>query len=59
MNMTDEILDQLAIRANIEAWAIWSDAGDWDRFRTCWHDDGYMFATWFQAPCEVTRRSRC
>ena len=31
---------------------MWSDAGDWDRFRTCWHDDGYMFATWFQAPCE-------
>ncbi len=48
----DETPDQLAIRAIIEAWANWSDAGDWDKFRTCWHDDGYMFATWFQAPCE-------
>jgi len=48
----DETPDQLAIRAIIEAWAIWSDAGDWDKFRTCWHDDGYMFATWFQAPSE-------
>ena len=47
----EDTRDQLAIRDNIEAWAIWSDAGDWDRFRTCWHDDGYMFATWFQAPC--------
>ncbi len=50
--MTDDTLDKLAIRDNIEAWVVWSDAGDWDRFRTCWHDDGYMFATWFQAPCE-------
>ena len=56
--MAEDTSDQLAIRANIEAWAIWSDAGDWDKFRTCWHDDGYMFATWFQAPCEgfVTAR---
>ncbi len=50
--MAEDTPDQLAIRDNIEAWAIWSDAGDWDKFRTCWHPDGYMFATWFQAPCE-------
>jgi len=31
---------------------IWRDAGDWDRFRTLWHDDGRMCATWTQAPVD-------
>ena len=42
--------DQLAIREVIENWALWRDAGDWDRFATVWHDDGWMTATWFQGP---------
>ena len=46
--MTETVLDKLAIRELIENWAIWRDSGDWDRFRTVWHDDGYMMATWFQ-----------
>lgn len=40
--------DRSAIRELVEAWAVWRDAGDWDRFRTCWHDGGRMMATWFQ-----------
>ncbi|MGZ5266260.1 MAG: nuclear transport factor 2 family protein [Caldimonas sp.] len=48
--MTDELLDRLAIRELIENWALWRDAGDWERFRTVWHDDGVMMATWFQGP---------
>ena len=31
---------------------VWRDAGDWERFRTVWHDDGVMMATWFQGPAE-------
>jgi hypothetical protein len=51
--------DQLAIREVIENWALWRDAGDWDRFRGVWHDDGYMMATWFQGPAtEFIRVSR-
>jgi SnoaL-like domain len=51
--------DQLAIREVIENWVLWRDAGDWDRFRTVWHDDGYMMATWFQGPAaEFIRVSR-
>jgi hypothetical protein len=38
--------DRLEIRDLIENWAVWRDAGDWDRFRTVWHDDGRMMATW-------------
>jgi hypothetical protein len=44
--------DRLAIRDLVERWAIWRDAGDWDRFRTVWHGDGRMMATWFQGSAE-------
>jgi hypothetical protein len=50
--MTDETQDRLAIRDLVENWAVWRDAGDWERFRTVWHDDGRMMATWFQGPAE-------
>jgi len=41
---------RLAIADLLQNWVVWRDAGDWDRFRTCWHEDGFMFATWCQAP---------
>ncbi|BDB29668.1 hypothetical protein Tamer19_06610 [Cupriavidus sp. TA19] len=50
--MTDELLDRLAIRDLVENWALWRDAGDWERFATTWHDDGVMMATWFQGPAK-------
>ncbi|WFU78205.1 nuclear transport factor 2 family protein [Bradyrhizobium sp. CIAT3101] len=40
--------DKLEVRELIENWAIWRDSGDWQRFATVWHDDGWMSATWFQ-----------
>jgi len=42
--------DRLAIAELLQNWAVWRDAGDWERFRTVWHDDGWMMATWFQGP---------
>jgi hypothetical protein len=48
--MTTTYPDRLAIRELIENWAIWRDAGDWERFATVWHPDGVMMATWFQGP---------
>jgi hypothetical protein len=49
-----------AIRALIENWVVWRDAGDWERFATVWHEDGAMMATWFQGSAEefidVSRR---
>lgn len=50
--MDNELLDRLAIRDLVENWALWRDAGDWERFRTVWHSDGRMMATWFQGPAE-------
>ena len=51
-HMDDVRQDRLAIRELIEHWAVWRDAGDWTRFRTVWHDDGVMMATWFQGPAD-------
>jgi hypothetical protein len=45
--MTD---DRALTRDLVENWAVWRDAGDWERFATVWHDDGFMMATWFQGP---------
>ena len=40
--------DSDEIRELVDNWVLWRDAGMWDRFRTVWHDDGRMMATWFQ-----------
>jgi len=44
--------DRRDIRQLIENWVLWRDAGDWDAFRTVWHDDGRMMATWCQATAD-------
>ncbi|MCJ7783664.1 MAG: nuclear transport factor 2 family protein [Desulfobacterales bacterium] len=55
----DLTADKLAIRETVENLAVWRDAGDWERFATVWHSDGWMTATWFQGPAhkfiEVSR----
>ena len=42
------VSDHRTIRELLENWVIWRDAGDWERFRTVWHPDGRMMATWTQ-----------
>jgi hypothetical protein len=51
--MDSDVLDRLAIRELIENWVVWRDALDWKRFRTLWHDDGRMMATWFQGSADA------
>ena len=46
--MKSDLTDRLAIRDLIDNWAMWRDTGRWEDFRTCWHTDGVMMATWFQ-----------
>jgi SnoaL-like domain len=46
MSAQDEIRDL------VQRWAIWRDAGEWELFRSVWHDDGVMMATWFQGPVD-------
>ena len=44
--------DRAAVRDLIENWAIFRDGLMWDKFRTVWHKEGVMNATWVQAPFE-------
>jgi hypothetical protein len=50
--MASEASDGLAIRELVENWALWRDAREWEKFRTVWHDDGRMMATWFQGSAD-------
>jgi hypothetical protein len=50
--MPKHTADRLEIRALIENWVLWRDARLWDRFRTVWHKEGQMWATWFQGSYE-------
>ncbi|KAI9016754.1 hypothetical protein DFJ74DRAFT_678128 [Hyaloraphidium curvatum] len=53
MTPQQEMIERQRIAELVQNWAIWQDAGDWERFRTCWHDDGFMMATWCQAPAAM------
>jgi hypothetical protein len=50
--------DKRTILEIVNNWVIWSDSGDWDRFATVWHDDGWMTATWFQGPAREFIKAR-
>ena len=58
MDTIEMALEKLAIREVIENWVIWSDSGDWARFRTVWHEGAFMSATWFEGPAEDFVRVR-
>jgi SnoaL-like protein len=55
--MDTATLARMQIREAVENWALWRDAGDWERFRTLWHLDGRMMATWFQGPADAFIRA--
>ena len=50
--MSSEFLERQMINEIINNWAIWRDTGNWKKFRSLWHDDGYMSATMFQGPID-------
>src|SRR6202035_541959 len=52
MDLSQRMLDTLAIKEVVENWAVYRDSGDWDRFRTVWHEEGVMMATWIAGPFE-------
>jgi hypothetical protein len=56
--MEQTLLDRLAITQVVNDWVLWSDSGDWQRFATVWHDDGWMTATWFQGPATDFQKAR-
>ena len=51
-NMDALLVERLQIREVVQNWAVWRDAGEWERFRSVWHPGARMMATWFQGPAE-------
>ena len=50
--MSDDIQAKSAIRHVVENWVVYRDSGNWDRFRTVWHEDARMHSTWFRGSAE-------
>ena len=50
--MDNSFSDVMVIRDLIERWVVYRDALLWDKFRTVWHEDGVMTATWTEGPFE-------
>ena len=50
--MENNFADVSLIRDLIERWAVYRDSLLWDKFRTVWHEDGVMAATWTTGPYE-------
>jgi hypothetical protein len=52
LESVDSLVDRILIRELVENWVVYRDSGDWERFRSVWHEDGRMMATWCQASAE-------
>ena len=50
--MDQKLRDIMQIRDLIERWVVYRDALLWDKFRTVWHEDGVMKATWTEGHYE-------
>ena len=50
--------DSARIRELVEQWVIYSDSGDWQRFSSLWHEDGWMTATWLDCPAQEFVQAR-
>ena len=48
----EALLEKQRIREVVENWVVWRDSGQWEKFKTVWHSDGVMMATWFQGHFE-------
>jgi len=60
--MDQKFIDIMQIRDLVERWAVYRDSFLWDKFRTVWHDDGVMAATWtighFEDFIKITEEGR-
>jgi hypothetical protein len=51
--MSQALLERLEIAELVQSWALYRDAGDWDKLKETVHADGIMTATWFQGSFEA------
>ncbi|KAJ0158707.1 PEP2-like protein [Colletotrichum tanaceti] len=41
-----ELLDRLAVSELCKGWPVYRDAGEWDKFRSLFNKDAYVWTTW-------------
>ena len=51
-NDVEILLEKQRIREVVENWVVLRDSGQWEKFKSVWHSDGVMMATWFQGHYE-------
>ena len=51
-NDVEILLENQRIREVVENWVVLRDSGQWEKFKSVWHSDGVMMATWFQGHYE-------
>jgi hypothetical protein len=56
--MDDTLAAKLAIQQVVNDWVVFSDSGNWEGFKTVWHDDAWMTSTWFQGPATEFQKAR-
>jgi len=52
VNDVEVLLEKQRIREVVENWVVLRDSGQWEKFKSVWHSDGVMMATWFQGHFE-------
>ena len=52
VNDVEVLLEKQHIREVVENWVVLRDSGQWEKFKSVWHSDGVMMATWFQGHFE-------
>jgi hypothetical protein len=52
VNDVEILLEKQRIREVVENWVVLRDSGQWEKFKSVWHSDGVMMATWFQGHYE-------
>jgi hypothetical protein len=52
VNDVEVLLEKQRIREVVENWVVLRDSGQWEKFKSVWHSDGVMMATWFQGHYE-------
>ncbi|MEO5771675.1 MAG: nuclear transport factor 2 family protein [Burkholderiaceae bacterium] len=50
MNISSNLLDEIAIARLLADWGLWRDTGRWERLRAAYTPDATMKTTWFDGP---------
>ncbi len=48
--MDADLIDKMLIRDQVQNWVVWRDSGQWEKFRTVWHDGARMHSSWYRGP---------